>query len=86
MDLTSIKDSLSNLSIHDIKAGVRKVQNGKSRMLDWPVRADVVAVMNYTQMEAKVREATTNDPWGCSTTSVFRLACYYFLLHGRLLI
>lgn len=36
MDLTSIKDSLSNLSIHDIKAGVRKVQNGKSRMLDWP--------------------------------------------------
>jgi len=23
-----------------------------------------VAVMNYTEMEAKVREATNNEPWG----------------------
>lgn len=22
------------------------------------------AVMNYTEMEAKVREATNNEPWG----------------------
>jgi hypothetical protein len=24
----------------------------------------LVAVMNYTEMEAKVREATNNEPWG----------------------
>jgi hypothetical protein len=23
-----------------------------------------IAVMNYTEMEAKVREATNNEPWG----------------------
>jgi epsin len=32
------------------------------------------AVMNYTEMEAKVREATTNDPWGCSTTLMQEIA------------
>lgn len=29
MDLNSLKDSVSNLTLYDIKAGVRKVQNGK---------------------------------------------------------
>lgn len=24
--------------------------------------------MNYTEMEAKVREATNNEPWGASST------------------
>lgn len=24
----------------------------------------IPAVMNYTEMEAKVREATNNEPWG----------------------
>jgi len=32
------------------------------------------AVMNYTEMEAKVREATNNDPWGCSTTLMQEIA------------
>jgi hypothetical protein len=27
-----------------------------------------IAVMNYTEMEAKVREATNNEPWGASST------------------
>ncbi|KAJ9636406.1 Epsin-3, clathrin recruitment and traffic between the Golgi and endosome [Coniosporium tulheliwenetii] len=53
MDFQSLKDQVSNLTLYDIKAGVRKVQN---------------AVMNYTEMEAKVREATNNDPWGCPST------------------
>ncbi|KAE8349328.1 hypothetical protein BDV28DRAFT_141464 [Aspergillus coremiiformis] len=53
MDLSNIKDQVSNLTLYDLKAGVRKVQN---------------AVMNYTEMEAKVREATNNEPWGASTT------------------
>jgi hypothetical protein len=48
MDLDSLKKSVANLTLYDIKAGVRQVQN---------------AVMNYTEMESKVREATNNDPW-----------------------
>lgn len=28
MDLNSIKDQVSNLTLYDLKAGVRKVQNG----------------------------------------------------------
>ncbi|KAJ5132245.1 hypothetical protein N7448_006403 [Penicillium atrosanguineum] len=53
MDFSKIQDQVSNLSLYDLKAGVRKVQN---------------AVMNYTEMESKVREATNNEPWGASTT------------------
>lgn len=29
MDLSSLKEQVSNLTLYDIKAGVRKVQNGK---------------------------------------------------------
>ncbi|KAL2823671.1 hypothetical protein BDW59DRAFT_148464 [Aspergillus cavernicola] len=53
MDFDSLKNQVSNLTLYDLKAGVRKVQN---------------AVMNYTEMESKVREATNNEPWGASTT------------------
>lgn len=30
MDFNSLKDQISNLTLYDVKAGVRKVQNGKS--------------------------------------------------------
>ena len=30
MDLSSLKDQVSNLTLYDLKAGVRKVQNGES--------------------------------------------------------
>ena len=30
MDLNSLKDQVSNLTLYDLKAGVRKVQNGGS--------------------------------------------------------
>ena len=33
MDFSSLKDQVSNLSLYDFKAGVRKVQNGKSHIL-----------------------------------------------------
>ncbi|KAK1829930.1 putative golgi to endosome transport protein [Podospora conica] len=59
MDLNSLKDTVANLSLYDIKAGVRKVQN---------------AVMNYTEMESKVREATNNEPWGASSTQMQEIA------------
>ncbi|KAH6651594.1 hypothetical protein BKA67DRAFT_332362 [Truncatella angustata] len=32
------------------------------------------AVMNYTEMEAKVREATNNEPWGASSTIMQEIA------------
>jgi len=34
MDINSLKDTVSNLTLYDLKAGVRKVQNGVS--LPWP--------------------------------------------------
>ncbi|PHH73685.1 hypothetical protein CDD82_5324 [Ophiocordyceps australis] len=59
MDLNDLKNTVSNLTLYDIKAGFRKAQN---------------AVMNYTEMEAKVREATNNEPWGSSTTLMQEIA------------
>ncbi|KAK5134002.1 hypothetical protein LTR08_007007 [Meristemomyces frigidus] len=32
------------------------------------------AVMNYTEMESKVREATNNEPWGASSTMMQEIA------------
>lgn len=29
MDLSSLREQVSNLTLYDLKAGVRKVQNGK---------------------------------------------------------
>jgi hypothetical protein len=37
MDLNSLKDQVSNLTLYDIKAGVRKVQNGMIDSLPSPV-------------------------------------------------
>ncbi|PHH68481.1 hypothetical protein CDD80_7485 [Ophiocordyceps camponoti-rufipedis] len=59
MDLNDLKNSVSNLTLYDLKAGFRKAQN---------------AVMNYTEMEAKVREATNNEPWGASSTLMQEIA------------
>ncbi|KAJ5808170.1 Golgi to endosome transport protein (Ent3) [Penicillium riverlandense] len=59
MDFDNLKSQVSNLTLYDLKAGVRKVQN---------------AVMNYTEMESKVREATNNEPWGASTTLMQEIA------------
>ncbi|KAK8066000.1 ENTH domain-containing protein [Apiospora hydei] len=59
MDLNNLQSTISNLTLYDLKAGVRKVQN---------------AVMNYTEMEAKVREATNNEPWGSSSSLMQEIA------------
>lgn len=68
MDFSSLKDKVSNLTLYDIKAGVRQVQNGESPTTGSSSRRAKLmrpaAVMNYTEMEAKVREATNNEPWG----------------------
>lgn len=34
MDLNSLKDTVSNLTLYDLKAGVRKVQNGERHATD----------------------------------------------------
>lgn len=67
MDLQSLKEAAANLSLYDIKAGVRKVQNGMCNpdVASCPrsqVNHETPAVMNFTEMEAKVREATNNEP------------------------
>lgn len=49
----SLEDTLANVSLYDAKKYFRRAQN---------------VVFNYTDMEAKVREATNNEPWGASTT------------------
>ncbi|KAK2025442.1 ENTH-domain-containing protein [Colletotrichum zoysiae] len=59
MDWNNLKDTVANMTLYDVKAGVRKVQN---------------AVMNYTEMEAKVREATNNEPWGASSSLMQEIA------------
>ncbi|KAI9670217.1 MAG: Epsin-3, clathrin recruitment and traffic between the Golgi and endosome [Alyxoria varia] len=59
MDLDNIKSQVSNLTLYDVKYGFRKAQN---------------AVMNYTEMEAKVREATNNNPWGASSSEMQEIA------------
>ncbi len=83
MDLNSLKTAVAGLSLYDVKAGVRKVQNGTlcatpsccylvSLLMIFFFLA--VAVMNYTEMEAKVREATNNEPWGASSTQMQEIA------------
>ncbi|KAF4974384.1 hypothetical protein FZEAL_8716 [Fusarium zealandicum] len=59
MDINDIKSTVSNLTLYDLKAGFRKAQN---------------AVMNFTEMESKVREATNNEPWGASSTLMQEIA------------
>ena len=58
MDLNSIRDQVSNLTLYDLKAGVRKVQNGELmpqiEVLDVEAHKRFIAVMNYTEMESKV--------------------------------
>ncbi|KAL7945233.1 ENTH domain-containing protein [Trichoderma barbatum] len=59
MDFNDLKNTVSNLTLYDLKAGFRKAQN---------------AVMNFTEMESKVREATNNEPWGASSTLMQEIA------------
>lgn len=54
-----LKDATKNLNLYEVKAYVRKAQN---------------VAMNLTEMEAKVREATNNEPWGCPTTVMAQIA------------
>lgn len=43
MDFSSLKDQVSNLTLYDLKAGVRKVQNGKL--------TSVIAILPYNDCD-----------------------------------
>lgn len=63
MDLNSLRDQVSNLTLYDLKAGVRKVQNGEPAIgttSETTADAPFLAVMNYTEMEAKVGNGDVN--------------------------
>ncbi|GAV47622.1 hypothetical protein ZYGR_0H04680 [Zygosaccharomyces rouxii] len=64
----SLEDTLSNVSLYDAKKYFRKAQN---------------VVFNYTEMEAKVREATNNEPWGTSSTLMEYIAQGTYNLRER---
>ncbi|AQZ18365.1 ENT3 (YJR125C) [Zygosaccharomyces parabailii] len=64
----SIEESLANVSLYDAKKYFRKAQN---------------VVFNYTEMEAKVREATNNEPWGASSTLMEYIAQGTYNLRER---
>ncbi|KAJ1975571.1 Epsin-3, clathrin recruitment and traffic between the Golgi and endosome [Dimargaris xerosporica] len=50
---------MDSISLWDVKDMITKVKN---------------AVMNYTEMEIKVNEATNSDPWGASSTLMKEIA------------
>lgn len=64
----SLEDKLSNVSLYDAKKYFRRAQN---------------VVFNYTEMEAKVREATNNEPWGASSTLMEQIAQGTYNLRER---
>lgn len=64
----SLEDTLANMSLYDAKKYFRRAQN---------------VVFNYTEMEAKVREATNNEPWGASTTLMEQIAQGTYNLRER---
>lgn len=41
MDFNQLRDQVSNLTLYDLKAGVRKVQNGMLMRPTWGSEADI---------------------------------------------
>ncbi|KAH9811824.1 hypothetical protein DFH28DRAFT_980667 [Melampsora americana] len=57
--IEAIGSSLAQISLYDIKSYYNQAK---------------AVVLNYTEMEAKVREATNDDPWGASSTIMQEIA------------
>ncbi|VEU19299.1 DEKNAAC100292 [Brettanomyces naardenensis] len=57
--MDSLGKTLNNLSLYEVKHYVRKAQN---------------AVLNLSEIESKVREATNNEPWGASSSTMAEIA------------
>ncbi|EJC98413.1 ENTH-domain-containing protein [Fomitiporia mediterranea MF3/22] len=57
--LESLGNALSQVTMYDIKSVYNQAKN---------------MVLNVSEMEAKVREATNDDPWGASSTLMQEIA------------
>ena len=57
--MDSLSKTINNLSLYEVKHYVRKAQN---------------TVLNLSDMETKVREATNNEPWGASSSRMAEIA------------
>ncbi|KAG5723735.1 ENTH domain-containing protein, partial [Termitomyces sp. T112] len=57
--LEALGQSLSQITMYDIKSAYNQAKN---------------MVLNVTEMEAKVQEATNEDPWGASSTLMQEIA------------
>ena len=57
-----------------IEMWISAMRNSTVRISETDAMWCNVAVMNYTEMEAKVREATNNEPWGASSTQLQEIA------------
>ncbi|PPQ66389.1 hypothetical protein CVT24_007218 [Panaeolus cyanescens] len=57
--LESLTNTLANITMYDIKSMYNQAKN---------------VVLNVSEMEAKVREATNDDPWGASSTLMQEIA------------
>ncbi|PFH54025.1 hypothetical protein AMATHDRAFT_136397 [Amanita thiersii Skay4041] len=62
----SFSNSLSQITMYDIKSMYNQAKN---------------MVLNVSEMEAKVREATNDDPWGASSTLMQEIAQGTFNFH-----
>lgn len=57
--LPDLAKQASQLTMYDVKSYYTQAKN---------------AVLNISEMEAKVREATNDDPWGASSTLMQQIA------------
>ncbi|KAI9600839.1 hypothetical protein H4Q26_000633 [Puccinia striiformis f. sp. tritici PST-130] len=57
--IEALGSSIAQISLYDIKSYYNQAK---------------AVVLNYTEMEAKVRDATNDDPWGASSTTMQEIA------------
>ncbi|KAG0196592.1 Epsin-3, clathrin recruitment and traffic between the Golgi and endosome, partial [Mortierella sp. GBA30] len=65
-------ENVSGYSMWDIRNAIEKSLN--ESLVFAGLSSSTAKVMNYTEMEQKVREATSNEPWGASGTLKQELA------------
>ncbi|KNZ54465.1 uncharacterized protein VP01_293g7 [Puccinia sorghi] len=57
--IEALGSSIAQISLYDLKSYYNQAK---------------AVVLNYTEMEAKVRDATNDDPWGASSTTMQEIA------------
>jgi epsin len=61
----NLTNQISQITLYDVKDAINKVRYPQlfPSLSHVALTQAKAVVMNYTEMEAKVREATSNDPW-----------------------